>query len=189
MKQYLGRAITNVERLENIIDDLEIINKLESGQQNIKFSKVDIKALVQDVYYDLEMIAAEKNIKLSFKTGADQQFYVMAHHESLRRVFDNLIINSLKYGIENGYTKVGFYSMDNHILVEVSDNGIGIGEKHLKHVFDRFYRVDDSRSRKEGGSGLGLAIVKHIIDVHKSKISVRSTPNQGSTFSFTLQKA
>lgn len=188
MKKYLGRAITNVERLENIIDDLEVINKLESGEENIKFSKVDIKLLVQEVYYDLEWKAAEKDIKLTFKPGADQHFFVMAHKESLRRVFENLIINSLKYGVENGYTKVGFYSMDNLILVEVSDNGIGIDEKHLKHVFDRFYRVDDSRSRKEGGSGLGLSIVKHIIDVHKSKISVRSTPQKGSTFSFTLQK-
>jgi two-component system phosphate regulon sensor histidine kinase PhoR len=189
LKQYLERAISNVERLQYIIDDLDIITRLESGEEKMEFEKIDIKALVTEVYYDMEILAAEKNIKLTFKLGADNHFLVKGHKESLRRVFTNLIINSIKYGKNDGTTKAGFYSMDNNILIEISDNGLGIDEKHLKHVFDRFYRVDNSRSRSEGGSGLGLSIVKHIIEVHKSKISVRSTVNQGSTFSFTLLKA
>lgn len=108
--------------------------------------------------------------------------------DSVRQVVTNLLVNSIKYGNQNGTTKVSFYDMDKKILIEVSDNGIGIEEQHLKHLFDRFYRVDSSRSRKQGGSGLGLSIVKHIIEAHGQSIKVRSTPNIGTTFGFTLNK-
>ncbi|HRX28208.1 MAG TPA: ATP-binding protein [Saprospiraceae bacterium] len=188
LKQFLERAVANVERLQFIISDLETINKIESGVLNLELSKIELKSLVEDVFSDLKILAKEKRIKLEFKSGADMQIYVNANREGLIRVFSNLIMNSIKYGVENGSTKVAFYPMDDKVLVEVSDNGIGIEQQHLKHIFDRFYRVDSNRSRKEGGSGLGLSIVKHIVEMHKGKITVRSTPNQGSTFGFTLQK-
>ena len=114
--------------------------------------------------------------------------WVNADREKIRQVLVNLIENSVKYGREGGRTKVSFYDMDKNILVEVSDNGLGIEEQHIPRLFERFYRVDKHRSREEGGTGLGLAIVKHIIEAHKQTINVRSTPNVGSTFSFTLKK-
>ncbi|MEZ4933435.1 MAG: ATP-binding protein [Saprospiraceae bacterium] len=114
---------------------------------------------------------------------------MVADREYIRQVMMNLVNNSIKYGNPNGATKVSFYDMDKNILVEIADSGIGIPEKHLKHVFDRFYRVDKSRSREQGGSGLGLSIVKHIMEAHQQTINVRSTAGVGSTFGFTLEKA
>ena len=135
------------------------------------------------------MRARERNIKLTFKEGAKQRFRVRADKESIRQVLINLVHNSIKYGREGGLTKISFYDMENYILLEVSDNGIGIEEDNMKHVFDRFYRADKHRSREAGGTGLGLSIVKHIVEAHKQTINVRSTIGQGSTFGFTLEKA
>ncbi len=186
--KYLKRASENVERLQNIVEDLDIISKLESGQFEMDAQQFDIRELVSDIFIDLEPIAKEKRIKLLFKEGASQPFKVVGDKDSIRQVISNLLVNSIKYGNENGTTKVSFYDMDKKVLIEVSDNGIGIEEHHLKHLFDRFYRVDASRSRKQGGSGLGLSIVKHIIEAHGQSIKVRSTPGIGSTFNFTLGK-
>lgn len=186
---YLQRAAKNVERLNTIVEDLDVIAKLEAGELILDVQAFDIKALTEEVFEDLEPRAAERNIKLVFKPGADQHVQVKADREYVRQVLMNLVTNSIKYGHENGISKVSFYDMDTNVLVEVADNGIGISEEHLNHVFDRFYRVDKSRSREQGGSGLGLAIVKHILEAHKQTISVRSTPNVGSTFGFTLEKA
>ncbi|MEL6275777.1 MAG: HAMP domain-containing sensor histidine kinase, partial [Bacteroidota bacterium] len=149
----------------------------------------NIKELVQEVFEDLDMKRKEYNINLHLKEGASQSYNVMADRETIRQVLTNLLNNSINYGQNGGLTKVGFYDMDSYILIEVADNGIGIPDKHLPHVFDRFYRVDKSRSRSRGGSGLGLAIVKHIMEAHKQTITVRSTYGLGSTFGFTLQKA
>ena len=151
--------------------------------------KFDIKLLVKEVFNDLEVNARPRSVNLTFKEGADKSYLVLADREGIRQVLTNLILNSIKYGIENGVTKVSFYVMDKQILIEVSDNGLGIEEKHLKHLFDRFYRVDKSRSRESGGSGLGLSIVKHILEAHNQSVNVRSTPGKGSTFGFTLDKA
>jgi len=134
------------------------------------------------------MTAKEKNIRILYKPGADQSYKVRADKDKIRQVLINLIGNSIKYGKEDGKTKISFYDMDSRIMVEVSDDGVGIEEKHLKHVFDRFYRADKSRSRDIGGSGLGLAIVKHIIEAHGQTVSLRSTDGKGSTFGFTLEK-
>jgi len=188
-QKYLTRAATNVDRLQNIVEDLEVINELESGDVVLTMSKFDIKKLTEDIFEDLKFIAKNKNIELGFKQRADNTTYVMADRERIRQVLNNLIINSMKYNDDSGKTIVSFYTMDDKVLVEVSDDGIGIEEQHLKHLFDRFYRVDTSRSRAQGGSGLGLAIVKHIIESHDQRINVRSTPGIGSTFGFTLQKA
>ena len=187
--KYLKRAAENVERLQNIVEDLDVISKLESGQFDMDTRNFDLKELVNEAFMDLQALAKEKKIKLMFKEGAAHPYQVSGDKDSIRQVMTNLLVNSIKYGNQHGTTKVSFYDMDKKILVEVSDNGIGIEEKHLKHLFDRFYRVDSSRSRKMGGSGLGLSIVKHIIEAHGQTIKVRSTPGIGTTFSFTLTKA
>ena len=186
---YLQRAAKNVDRLQAIVEDLETINKLEAGQMVLDLREFDIYDLAQDVFSDLEMRASDRNIRLTFKEGANQHFRVRADKESIRQVLINLIHNSIKYGKEGGVTKLSFYDMESYMLVEVSDNGIGIDPEHLKHVFDRFFRVDKSRSREAGGTGLGLSIVKHIVEAHKQTVTVRSTVGQGATFGFTLEKA
>ncbi len=188
-KKYIRKAANNAERLQNIVDDLEIIHQLESGNVILMMSTFDIKALAKEVFDDLNFLAKKKNVKLLFKEGASASISVMADKERIRSVLNNLITNSIKYNDEKGTTHISFYNLDDKILVEISDNGIGIHEKHLKHLFDRFYRVDTSRSRGQGGSGLGLAIVKHIIESHGQNINVRSTEGIGSSFGFTLQKS
>lgn len=186
--KYLQRAAKNVERLNTIVTDLEAINKLESGKLAMEMQVFDLKELVTEVFEDLEIKASKQKISLVFKDGANQNFKVEADREAIRQVLVNLIENSIKYGKEEGRTKVGFYDMDSRLLVEIADSGIGIPQNHLNHVFDRFYRADKSRSRQIGGSGLGLSIVKHIIEAHKQTINVRSSPGLGSTFGFTLKK-
>ncbi len=186
---YLKRAAKNVERLNTIVEDLESISRLESGELILDIRPFDIKKLTEEVFDGLEIRAKERNIRLQFKAGADQPYTVKADRDYIRQVLTNLVNNSLKYGKEGGNTKVSFYDMDKYILVEVADTGIGISPDHHKRLFDRFYRVDKSRSREQGGSGLGLSIVKHIVEAHMQTISVRSTPGLGSTFGFTLEKA
>lgn len=187
--KYLNRAARNSDRLQVIIEDLDAISKLESGELVLELQNFDIKELVTEVFEELEIMASENDINLMFKDGADRTFVVDADRENIRQVLVNLITNSLKYGKKEGHTKVSFYDMDKYVLIEVSDNGIGIAPEHLDHLFDRFYRVDTSRSRALGGSGLGLSIVKHIIEAHQQTINVRSTRELGSTFGFTLAKA
>ena len=187
--KYLDRAAKNIERLQTIVEDLESISKLELGELVLEMSKFDIKILTEEVFEELELLAEEKNIRLKFKEGASIGYNVFADREYIRQVLVNLINNSIKYGKEGGVSKVSFYNMENYILVEVADNGAGIEKQDLIRIFDRFYRVDKSRSRSAGGSGLGLSIVKHIIEAHHQSVNVRSTPGEGSTFNFTLQKS
>ncbi len=188
-RRYLERAAKNVERLSVIVQDLEIISRMESGELLLDKCKFDLNELVEEVFEDMEIKAAEKQISLSVKAGSLHPCKVYADKDNIRRVLLNLVNNSIKYGREGGATTIGFYDMERHVLVEVTDNGIGIAEKHLPRVFERFFRVDKSRSREQGGTGLGLAIVKHIIEAHGHNIHLRSTPGVGSTFSFTLDKA
>jgi two-component system phosphate regulon sensor histidine kinase PhoR len=187
--QYLQRAARNADRLESIVEDLETINKLEAGQMVLELTEFDLRELTDDVFGDLERRAAERNIRLVYKEGASQHFRVRADKDTIRQVMMNLVHNSIKYGRDGGVTKVSFYDMETYVLVEVSDNGIGIKPEYLRHVFERFFRVDKSRSRDAGGTGLGLSIVKHIIEAHNQKVTVRSNVGQGSTFGFTLEKA
>ncbi len=186
---YLQRASKSVDRLCLIVEDLESISKLESGEMTLEQRVFDIRDHVKDVFESLELQAAEKNIRLGFKDGSDKSFYVLADKERIRQVLVNLLVNSVKYGKEGGITLVGFYDMDENILVEITDDGIGVDPQHLPRLFERFYRVDKSRSREAGGTGLGLAIVKHIIEAHQQTINVRSTFGIGTTFAFTLRKA
>lgn len=187
--RYLNKAANNLERLNTIIQDLERISQLEGGKLSMEFQPFDICSLTKEVYEDVEMSTREKNIELGFKEGNNRSFMVNADRESIRQVLTNLVVNSIKYGKKDGATLVSFYKMDKEILIEVSDNGIGIEESHLAHLFERFYRVDKGRSRNQGGTGLGLSIVKHIIEAHEQTINVRSLPKVGSTFGFTLEKA
>lgn len=187
--KYLRRAAENTERMASIVADLGYISKFEAKKLQLHLVEFNICQLVQDVLDDSELKASQKNISLSFKHSNQKPLMVKADVESIRRVVVNLISNSIKYGKEGGATTVDFHNLDNTVLVEISDDGKGIDQEHLPRLFERFYRVDKGRSRSEGGTGLGLAIVKHILEAHNQNITVRSRPNIGSTFGFTLQKA
>ena len=186
---YLQRAAKSAERLCLIVEDLESISKLESGELHLDQRTFDIHELFQDVFESAELRAKEMNLQLAFKEGNEKAVYIFADKERIRQVVINLIVNSIKYGRIGGTTMVGFYDMDENILVEITDNGIGIDPVHLPRIFERFYRVDKSRSREQGGTGLGLSIVKHIIEAHSQNINVRSTFGIGTTFTFTLRKS
>jgi len=186
--KFLKKAGNNVERLSYLINDLDSISKLETGEMPINYQKFDFVPLCREVMDSLEDGAKSHNIKLAFKEKYATPTIVSADREKVRQILINLIQNSIKYGNENGSTAVKIFELHDQFLIEVTDNGIGIEEKHLPRLFERFYRIDSHRSRKEGGTGLGLAIVKHILEAHQQTISVRSTPNIGTTFAFTLAK-
>src|SRR5215217_3162201 len=186
--KFLKKAADNVERLSYLINDLDSISKLESGEIPINYQKFDFVGLAKEVMETLEDKAETKNITLSFKEKYTYPAYVKADREKIRQVMMNLIENSLKYGKHNGSTAIKIFELHDQYLIEVTDDGIGIDEKHLPRLFERFYRIDTHRSREEGGTGLGLAIVKHILEAHQQIISVRSTQQIGTTFAFTLQK-
>ncbi|MET3978328.1 two-component system phosphate regulon sensor histidine kinase PhoR [Mucilaginibacter sp. UYP25] len=188
-KQFLAKASKNVDRLSYLINDLDEISKLESGEIPINYSKFKINDLIKEVFESLELKSKQHNIKLTFKQKYDDGIFVNADREKIRQVLVNLIDNSFKYGKEGGNTAVSTFTLHEQVLVEVTDDGIGIEEKFLPRLFERFYRTDTSRSRQIGGSGLGLAIVKHIMEAHQQTINVRSTEGMGSTFGFTLQIA
>ncbi len=187
--KYLKRAIDNVERIAEIVQDLNQISKFESGAVQLEKQEFNICELVQEIMSDMEMSAERKGIDLRLKEKTVKPYRVLADQTMIRQVLVNLISNSIKYGRSGGRTLVGFYDLDQNILVEVSDNGKGIAQEHLPRLFERFYRVDKGRSRNEGGTGLGLSIVKHIIEAHKQTVNVRSRLGVGSTFGFTLEKA
>lgn len=186
---YLKRADKSVERIIHIIDDLETITQLEAGTLEPEFEKYDLIAQCRDIIDQLDLIAKKKKITVSLTKKSDKPIYVLADKFRIRQVFVNLITNSIKYGKENGKTELSISFYDDEVIVEIKDNGIGIAEEHLPRLFERFYRVDKGRSREQGGTGLGLAIVKHIIEAHHKTISVKSTMNEGTIFTFTLNRA
>ena len=185
--KYLKRANKSVDRMINIVEDLEVISRLETEQSELDISTFNIIDLVKEVFDQLEMRANEMSIKLEVNNESSSNF-VMGDRDKIQQVFTNLISNSIKYGKKGGKTRVRFFDMEKNILIEVADNGIGIDEDKLGRLFERFYRVDKNRSREIGGTGLGLAIVKHILEGHNQQINVRSTKGVGSTFSFILEK-
>jgi two-component system phosphate regulon sensor histidine kinase PhoR len=189
-KKYLQRASKGVERLIYIVKDLDLITKLEVGDLNLEIEDFNILELVQNVFDLLEMKAAKKNITLTFDMDYKNPIFVKADKEKIQQVITNLVVNSIKYGQQNGTTEVSVENLiKNKVIIRVTDNGEGISKQNLARIFERFYRVDKSGSRAEGGSGLGLAIVKHIIEAHNEKIYVESVLDIGSEFSFTLEKA
>tara|TARA_B100001057_G_scaffold39003_1_gene35116 strand:+ start:14012 stop:15019 length:1008 start_codon:yes stop_codon:yes gene_type:complete len=186
--KYLKRANKSVDRMINIIDDLEVISRLETEQDELDFQKFNIVELVHEIFDLMEMKASEMNINLKLKNES-QGVTVVADRNKIQQVLMNLVSNSIKYGKDGGDVIIRFFDMHNNMLIEVSDNGIGIAQESLDRLFERFYRVDKNRSREIGGTGLGLAIVKHILEGHNQTINVRSTKGKGSTFSFILPKA
>lgn len=187
--KFLNRAKISVERLIYIIKDLDMITKLESGTLNLEKDSFDIIELVKNIYDQLEIQAQKNDIKLIFNKPYLESIIVFADKDKIQQVITNLVINSIKYGTNKGTTEVSLESINSDkLIVRITDNGEGIHEQHLSRLFERFYRVDQSGSRKQGGSGLGLSIVKHIIDAHNENIYVESKFGIGSEFSFTLTK-
>lgn len=188
-KKYLERAEKGVERLIYIVEDLDMISKLEVGDLHLNNTRFDIVELIQNVFDMFEMNADNKNIILMFDRKYSKAIYVKADKEKIQQVLSNLIVNSIKYGKENGTTEVTIEDLlKNKIIVRIRDNGEGIEKRNLSRIFERFYRVDKSGARSVGGSGLGLSIVKHIIEAHNEKIYLESEFKKGSEFSFTLEK-
>ncbi|MGV8879547.1 MAG: sensor histidine kinase [Sphingobacteriaceae bacterium] len=185
---FLEKVSRNVDRLSYLIQDLDEISKLETGEMPVNYIKFKINDLIKEVFESMEVKARKHHIRLLFKEKYDEAIWVSADREKIRQVLVNLIDNAFKYGRESGTTAVSLFNLHDQILVEVTDDGVGINEKFLPRLFERFYRIDSSRSRKIGGSGLGLAIVKHIIEAHEQTINVRSTEGVGATFGFTLKK-
>ena len=189
-KKYHQRAEKGVERLVYIVNDLDMITKLELDTLGIETSEFNIVDVIQNVLDLLEMRASKKNILLTFDMKYVRPIKVVADLEKIQQVVTNLVENSIKYGKENGTTEVSIEDfVNNKVIIKVIDNGEGIENHHIPRLFERFYRVDKSGARSEGGSGLGLAIVKHIIERHNEKINVESEFGKGSEFSFTLEKA
>ena len=189
LKKYLKRAEKSVDRLTFIIKDLDLITQLESSTLKLKVTSFDILKLMQEIIEDLEISASKRNIKIIFNKNYDKQILVEADKNRIEQVITNLVTNSINYGSEKGTTEISFESKMEKIIVKVNDNGEGISEENMPRLFQRFFRVDVSRSRSQGGSGLGLAIVKHIIDAHNENIYVQSTLGVGSEFSFSLKKS
>lgn len=187
-KQYLEKALANIERLEAIVNDLLEISKFEAGQIHLDKKVFDIIELTKKVFFQYHIMAEEQEVKLIIDTKY-KQIFVKADPKRIIQVLENLISNSIKYGKFGGNSIVRFYDLDEIIIVEVNDDGPGIPEESLHRVFERFYRADKSRSRKVGGTGLGLSIVKSIVEAHDQTITVRSEVNVGTTFTFTLERA
>ena len=185
-RDYLKRAEKSIDRLINIIDDLETITQLESGELLLDIDTFDIASLCRDIYAALELNASKRNIKLELAKRYEKPVYVKADKFRIRQVLVNLITNSIKYGKDNGTTLITLSYLNDDVIVEISDNGDGIESRHLPRIFERFYRIDKGRSREQGGTGLGLAIVKHIIEAHEKSIKVESEPGKGTTFTFSL---
>ena len=189
-KKYITRASKGVNRLLYIVKDLDLLTQLETQNQALVISNFDIVEHVRNIFELLEIRAAKANISLEFDKDYLFPIEVHADEERIQQVVTNLIVNSIKYGKKKGTTEVRFEDVDKHtIKVHIADNGEGIAEEHLPRLFERFYRVDKSGSRKDGGSGLGLSIVKHIVEAHQQEMFVESKVDIGSQFSFTLDKA
>lgn len=189
-QKYLKRTAKGVERLNHIVQDLDIITKFESGMEQIKNQPFDIVETLQNVFDLLEIQAQKNKVNLVMDQKFETPVFVNADEERIQQVLTNLIINSIKYGVEEGTTEISIQELnEDKILIRITDNGEGIEKEHLPRLFERFYRVEKNRSREKGGSGLGLAIVKHIVEAHFEKIFVESTPGVGSEFSFTLTRA
>ncbi|MBN1182496.1 MAG: sensor histidine kinase [Bacteroidales bacterium] len=187
-RSYLEKAEKSINRMISIVEDLESISQLESGQLILNYENFNIVTLIEEIFENLEIKAIEKKIALIFTPEPERNIIVYADRKRIYEVLNNLLVNSINYGKENGNTSVSFMDMGNNILIDITDNGIGIAEKDIPRIFERFFRTDKSRSREAGGTGLGLSIVKHIIEAHNQTINVSSKLGVGSSFSITLKK-
>ena len=188
-KRFLENAARNVDRMVNLVKDLDEISRLESGEQPLYKENFVMQELIKEVYETLSIKTAGKNIKCSIKKGCEYPIVVFADQEKIRQVMNNLLENAVKYGKQDGSIVASIYTTDDdHVLIEFSDDGIGIAEEHLPRIFERFYRTDRGRSRDKGGTGLGLAICKHIIEAHGQTMHVRSKLDVGTTIGFILER-
>lgn len=187
--RYLKRANKSVDRMIAIIEDLEIISALESNSVQLQITRFELVSLVEETFELLRDAAKKRRIRLAFAQAEPKAIYVRADRAKIEQVLVNLISNAIKYGREKGSVQLAFRDRPTKVLVEVHDDGLGIPADDVPRVFERFYRVDKSRSREAGGTGLGLSIVKHIIEAHQETINVRSVEDEGSSFSFSLEKA
>ena len=188
--KHLQGSSKAVDRLIYLVKDLDLITQFEAGIKNIEFNSFDLLKIINNVFGLLEIQSKKSNISLVFDRKYSDPINVKADPERIQQVMTNLIMNSIKYGVDNGTTEISIQDLNkDKFIIRITDNGQGINEQHLPRLFERFYRVDKSGNRKKGGSGLGLAIVKHVIEAHKEKIYVESKEGIGSEFSFTLQKA
>ncbi len=188
-KLYLQRTEKSIDRMISIVEDLESINKLESGELKLRYDVFDIIKMVEDVFELDQMLANEFKISLHINNTLESPLMVVADKKRMMEVVSNLVLNAIKYGKKKGNVIVSFFDAGDKINVEVKDDGIGVDNKDLPRIFERFFRADKSRSREQGGTGLGLSIVKHIIEGHKQKIKVKSKLGVGTTFTFTIDKA
>ena len=188
--KYLNRTAKGVDRIISIVKDLDLITQFESGIKTVDKSNFNIYEIIDNIFDLMEFESEKNNTKLRIRNEKNNSVMVYADKERITQVLTNLVVNSIKYGKENGYTEI---EVDDHdkdrIIVKVIDDGEGIEEEHLPRLFERFYRIDKTRSRKKGGSGLGLSIVKHIIEAHQEQIFVKSKIGKGTEFSFTLLKS
>ena len=187
-RKFLNIALNGVERMTQIIYDLDMITKFESEKIDMEFKENDLVLICKDITESLALKAKEKQVTVQFSKNYDSPIKVLCDKSKISQVFQNLIVNAVNYSENNSRVSIRFINLGKNVLIEIEDEGIGIDEKHLNRLFERFYRVDKSRARNEGGTGLGLAIVKHIIEAHGHNIQVRSTVSKGSTFYFTLSK-
>ncbi len=188
-RKYLERTEKSVERLINVTQELDAINRLETGEMQMNMTSFNLAALVEEIFDAFEITARQKQITLRTQWVPGGKMMVYADRKRISQVLINLVANSLNYGREGGETVISFADMPDRVMVEVKDTGIGISAEALPRIFERFYRVDKHRSREHGGSGLGLAIVKHIIEAHNQSINARSELGKGTTFAFTLDKS
>lgn len=187
LTEYLKKSDKNIERMIQMVDDLETISQLESGSMILDDEQFDIETLIYEVFEQMELVAKQKNIHLELLKEKPGYYLVHADKFRIRQVLINLISNAIKYNNPYGFCRILLNKEENKVKVTVQDNGIGIDEKHLPRIFERFYRVDKGRSREQGGTGLGLAIVKHIIEAHQQTIYVKSKLGEGTSFTFTLK--
>jgi len=186
-EKFLLKASKSADRLQYLVEELLTINRFEHGTLKLNKTKFDIKELCEDVVEILEDKGTKHNTNLRFNKKGDKPIFVLADKQLIHQVLTNLIVNGIKYNKPEGFIKVEIKQFDQKVIVSIIDNGLGIGEKDIPRLFERFYRVDQSRARALGGTGLGLAIVKHILNAHEQTISVNSELNAGSTFSFSLE--
>ncbi len=187
--KFLKRAAKSLNALDKLVQDLLTLNQMESGVVKFHYEVFDVKELVQEVIDQLENKAEKRQVTIRFTYDDEKNHWTKADKEKIYRVCQNLISNAIKYNREGGEAHINLKTKKNHLNIDIKDNGQGIPAEDIKRIFERFYRVEKSRSREKGGTGLGLAIVKHILEGHKSKISVSSTVGKGSIFSFSLPLA
>jgi two-component system phosphate regulon sensor histidine kinase PhoR len=186
--KFLQKASKNIDRISEIIKDMDIITRIESNNLSLEFAHVDLVDLIETIFEELEDRAIKKGIKLKLKKKPVNEIYVLVDKQKITQVFTNLILNSIFYGKKGGETEVILSEKKGKINIEIKDNGIGIGEEHIPRLFERFYRAEKSRDRNKGGSGIGLAIVKHVIEAHNETVEVISKKGIGTSFLFALKK-